>query len=51
MTFASPGMGAALFPPGSPPGFLSLEKALDDMNFFIMMQSLHLCLMGYEWCR
>jgi hypothetical protein len=34
MTFTSPGMGAALFPPGSPLGLLRLEKVLDIMNFF-----------------
>jgi hypothetical protein len=44
-------MGTALFPPGSPPDFLPLEKAPDVMNFFIMVQSLSLCLKGYKWCR
>jgi hypothetical protein len=50
MTSTSLGMGAALFPPESPPDFLSLEKALDVMNFSIMVQFLSLCMTGYEWC-
>jgi hypothetical protein len=34
MTSGSPGMGAALFPPRSPPGLLPLEGAPNVMNFF-----------------
>jgi hypothetical protein len=49
MTSTSSGMGTALFPPRSPPGFLPLENAPDIMKFFIMVQSLSMCLIGYEW--
>jgi hypothetical protein len=48
MTSASLEMGVAFFPLGSPPGLLPLEKAPDVINFFIMVQSLSLCLTGYE---
>jgi hypothetical protein len=34
MTASSPGKGAAPFPPGSPSGFLRLERALEVMKFF-----------------
>jgi hypothetical protein len=51
VTYATPGLGAALFPPGSSPGFVPLEKAPDVVIFLIMVQSLSLCLIGYEWCR
>jgi hypothetical protein len=33
-------MGVPHFPPGSPPGFLSLKKAPDIVNFFINVLSL-----------
>jgi hypothetical protein len=46
-TSASSGMGAALFPSGSLPDLLLLVGGPDVMNFFIMVQSLSLCLMGY----
>jgi hypothetical protein len=48
MTTYSPGAGVAPFPPGSPSGFCPLERAPEVMKFFIMMQSLNLCLMRYE---
>jgi hypothetical protein len=47
MTFASLGTSAAPFPPRPPLGLLSLEKATNAMNFFIMEQSLSLCLLWY----
>jgi hypothetical protein len=34
MTASSPGKGATPFPPGSPSGFLRLERALEVMKFF-----------------
>jgi hypothetical protein len=34
MTYASPGMGVTLFPPGSPPKLSPLEKGANVMNFF-----------------
>jgi hypothetical protein len=48
LTTSSPGSGAEPFPPESPLGFLPLERAPEVMKFFIMVQSLSLCLMGYE---
>jgi hypothetical protein len=47
MTFTFLGMGATLIPPGSPHSLLPLEKVPDIMNFFIMVQSLSLCLTWY----
>jgi hypothetical protein len=41
-------MGATSLPSGSPSGFVPLERASEDMKFFIMVQSLGLCLIGYE---
>jgi hypothetical protein len=37
------------FLPGSPSSFLPLVKAPNVMKFFIVLQSLRLCLIGYEW--
>jgi hypothetical protein len=47
MTSASLGTGAILFPPGSLLGLSLLEGAPNVINFFIMVQSLSLCLIGY----
>jgi hypothetical protein len=47
VTSTFPTMGAALFPPRSPPSLLPLEKVPDVMNFFIMVQSSSLCFIGY----
>jgi hypothetical protein len=47
MTSAPLGMGVALFSPGSPSSLLPLVGAPDVRNFFIMVQSLRLCLTGY----
>jgi hypothetical protein len=49
MISTSMGMGVAPFPPGSPSGFLPLEKTLDVFKFFIIVQSLSFCLIGYQW--
>jgi hypothetical protein len=49
MTAAFSGAGAVPFLPGSPSGFLPLERAPEVMKFFIMVQSLILCLIGYKW--
>jgi hypothetical protein len=47
-----PGNGSHTPPlPKSPTGFLPLEKVPDIMKFFIMVQSLSLYLIGYEWCK
>jgi hypothetical protein len=46
MTSTSPRMDVVLFPLGSFPGMLPLEGASDVMIFFIMVQSLSLCLTG-----
>jgi hypothetical protein len=41
--------GYHVLPAGSSSGFLPLEGAPKVMKFFIMAQSLSLCLIGYEW--
>jgi hypothetical protein len=49
MTTASAGMGIVAFLPRSSSGLLLLERDPEVMAVFIMVQSLSLCLIVYEW--